>query len=301
MTYHPRHSIIGVEIDGCEFTTDTEFLPWVHKQTDEGTERYQPCVVHGVKINGAWFDACAMGDDFIEEMEYEIQRMPLNAAGDIDEAAIRMGKAVTAERAAEAAQPAMHVEIQADPELLRRAVAAETEVSLLRASSTQPEPAAVPADPEAGTALWARDGIANFIADNWPDRKHTLAEIEAGIRAIEITPARPSPSVAQPAPAGVVEALRALLDMDVAYKRGPAVEQAVEVARAALAAADAAQAAPVQAVPLTLARRLATELRDRMCSDCKPSYSGVPCCMQCARSALEEFHCAHGITGDKHG
>ena len=105
MTYKPRHSIIGVEIDGCDFTTDTEFLPWVHKQTTEGIERYQPCVVHGVKINGVWFDACAMGDDFIEEMEYEIQRMPLNADGDIDEAAIRMGKAVMAKRAAETARP----------------------------------------------------------------------------------------------------------------------------------------------------------------------------------------------------
>jgi hypothetical protein len=37
-------------------------------------------------------------------------------------------------------------------------------------------------------ANWVRDGIANFVADNWPDRKHTLAEIEAGIRAIEINP-----------------------------------------------------------------------------------------------------------------
>jgi hypothetical protein len=82
MTYLPRHSIIGVTIDGCDFTTDTELLPWVHKQTSEGVERYQPCVVRGVKINGVWFDACAMGDDFIEEMEHEIQSMPLNAEGD---------------------------------------------------------------------------------------------------------------------------------------------------------------------------------------------------------------------------
>lgn len=31
-----------------------------------------------------------------------------------------------------------------------------------------------------------REGIADFAADNWPDRKHSLAEIESGIRAIEI-------------------------------------------------------------------------------------------------------------------
>lgn len=117
MAYQPRHAIIGVEIDGCDFTTDTEFLPWVHKQTTEGIERYQPCVVHGVKINGVWFDACAMGDDFIEEMEYEIQQMPLNAEGDIDEAAIRMGKDVMEKRAAEAAQTEHRHKTLDDPRL----------------------------------------------------------------------------------------------------------------------------------------------------------------------------------------
>jgi len=38
-------------------------------------------------------------------------------------------------------------------------------------------------------AVWVRDGIADFIADNWPDRKHTLNEIADGIKAIEINPA----------------------------------------------------------------------------------------------------------------
>ncbi|WJJ94043.1 hypothetical protein [Neopusillimonas aromaticivorans] len=38
---------------------------------------------------------------------------------------------------------------------------------------------------------WVRDGIANFIADNWPDRKHSLNEIERGIRQIEIRPPQP--------------------------------------------------------------------------------------------------------------
>lgn len=43
-------------------------------------------------------------------------------------------------------------------------------------------------DPEAH-----RQAIADFVADNWPDRKHSLAEIEAGIRAIEIlVPAAPA-------------------------------------------------------------------------------------------------------------
>ncbi len=36
----------------------------------------------------------------------------------------------------------------------------------------------------------------------------------------------------------LVEALRALIDMDVAYRRGPKVEEAVEYARAAIAKAD---------------------------------------------------------------
>jgi hypothetical protein len=33
-----------------------------------------------------------------------------------------------------------------------------------------------------------RDGIADFAADNWPDRKHSLAEIENGIRAMSSSP-----------------------------------------------------------------------------------------------------------------
>ena len=44
----------------------------------------------------------------------------------------------------------------------------------------------------------------------------------------------------------LVEALESLLDMDVAYKRGPAVEDAVEKCRAALAQARAEQAEPVK-------------------------------------------------------
>lgn len=51
--------------------------------------------------------------------------------------------------------------------------------------------------PSPGTVAWVQNGIANFIADNWPMRKHTLAEIEAGIRAIEIG----VPPVAAPSPA----------------------------------------------------------------------------------------------------
>ena len=33
---------------------------------------------------------------------------------------------------------------------------------------------------------WVRNGIADFVADNWPDRKYTLDQIEAGLRQIEI-------------------------------------------------------------------------------------------------------------------
>jgi len=49
-----------------------------------------------------------------------------------------------------------------------------------------------------------RDGIADFVADNWPDRKHSLSEIEAGIRAVEIKAhlircAPPAPGAAPPA------------------------------------------------------------------------------------------------------
>jgi hypothetical protein len=36
----------------------------------------------------------------------------------------------------------------------------------------------------------------------------------------------------------LLEALRSLIDMDVAYRRGPKVEQAVDVARAAIAKAE---------------------------------------------------------------
>jgi hypothetical protein len=64
-----------------------------------------------------------------------------------------------------------------------------------------PAPSAAPAQPvtqlHQPTAEWARDGIATFVADHWADRKHTLAEIEAGIRAIEIR-VPPAPPAAQP-------------------------------------------------------------------------------------------------------
>jgi hypothetical protein len=35
--------------------------------------------------------------------------------------------------------------------------------------------------------------------------------------------------------------------------------------------------------------RLATELRDSMCRDCKPSHSGASCCQPSRREALERF------------
>ena len=41
--------------------------------------------------------------------------------------------------------------------------------------------------------------------------------------------------------AELVEALRRLIDMDVAYRRGPVVEEAVEKARAALAKVEASK------------------------------------------------------------
>ncbi len=68
------------------------------------------------------------------------------------------------------------------------------------AAATHP---AVQVDP-----AWVRNGIADFVADNWPDRKHTLAEIEAGIRAIEINP----PPSLYAAPAVAQEARDAALD-----------------------------------------------------------------------------------------
>lgn len=55
--------------------------------------------------------------------------------------------------------------------------------------------------PVPGTVAWVQNGIANFIADNWPMRKYNLAEIEAGIRAIEIR----VPAVAAPSPAASAE------------------------------------------------------------------------------------------------
>ena len=57
--------------------------------------------------------------------------------------------------------------------------------------------------------------------------------------------------------------------------------------------AAAPQPAPAR-VPL-IAARLSEELRDRMCSDCKPSHTGASCCMSGARSALEDAKAA-GIT-----
>lgn len=42
------------------------------------------------------------------------------------------------------------------------------------------------ADERQQFAVKVRDGLANFIADNWPDRKHSLAEIESGIRSVEL-------------------------------------------------------------------------------------------------------------------
>lgn len=49
-----------------------------------------------------------------------------------------------------------------------------------------------------GSAAWARDTIADFIADNWPDRKYTLSEIEARIRDIELCPPAPAAPPADP-------------------------------------------------------------------------------------------------------
>jgi hypothetical protein len=51
--------------------------------------------------------------------------------------------------------------------------------------------ASLPSQDESGRralANFVRDGIASFIGDNWPNRKHTLEEIETGVRAIEINP-----------------------------------------------------------------------------------------------------------------
>lgn len=45
-----------------------------------------------------------------------------------------------------------------------------------------------PAQDTAYWASWTQRGIADFVADNWIDRKYALAEIGAGIRAIEIRP-----------------------------------------------------------------------------------------------------------------
>lgn len=63
----------------------------------------------------------------------------------------------------------------------------------LAAQPSAQEPAqSLPTAPKFANVDWVRDGIANFIADNWPDRKHSLAEIEAGVRAIEINPPKAS-------------------------------------------------------------------------------------------------------------
>lgn len=72
----------------------------------------------------------------------------------------------------------------------------------LAAQPSAQEPAqSLPTAPKFANVDWVRDGIANFIADNWPDRKHSLAEIEAGVRAIEINPPKASllPLPAEPA------------------------------------------------------------------------------------------------------
>lgn len=49
-------------------------------------------------------------------------------------------------------------------------------------------------------AEWARDGIADFVADNWADRKYTLDEIEKMLRSVEINTSKRYPERATPAP-----------------------------------------------------------------------------------------------------
>jgi hypothetical protein len=47
-----------------------------------------------------------------------------------------------------------------------------------------------PAELTQQAANWVRDGIVDFIGDNWPDRKFTLEEITAAVQGIEIHPLR---------------------------------------------------------------------------------------------------------------
>ena len=136
-----------------------------------------------------------------------------------------------------------------DAELQAAIAQAEEAMSLCAASracdAAQPEPAAVP------VKRWPFVETPGDFAARLAAAVGEFGELLAAVRhvLIENPPTLAAHHTPQPAPAGVVEALRALLDMDVAYKRGPAVEQAVEVARAALAAADAALSAPVQTKP----------------------------------------------------
>jgi hypothetical protein len=49
-----------------------------------------------------------------------------------------------------------------------------------------PQPAAPTDARDKALIEFVQNGIADFIADNWPDRKHDLTSIERGIRRIEI-------------------------------------------------------------------------------------------------------------------
>lgn len=120
--------------------------------------------------------------------------------------------------------------------------------------------ASLPSQDESGRralANFVRDGIASFIGDNWPNRKHTLEEIETGVRAIEINPPASPEAPAAPKDHEIRELVNKLTEVARDYHATEQLREriaglVVPLARGVALTAPPSPAAPqgVQAEPV---------------------------------------------------